>query len=74
MFSFIVLENKIMHMKNSAKEINPGDYIMAVLSPADRFDAASKVAAQAFKKPTLTVGDIEGTVKSVRRKAYEKKK
>jgi hypothetical protein len=61
-------------MKNSDKKIDPGDYILSVLSPMDRLDAAFKVAAQAFKKSTLTVDDVENAVKAVRRKAYEKKK
>ena len=61
-------------MKNSAEKIDPGDYILSVLSPTDRLDAAFKVAAQAFKKSTLTIDDVEKAVKTVRRKAYEKKK
>jgi hypothetical protein len=63
-----------MLMRNPAEKIDPGDYILAVLSPRDRFDAALKVAAHAFKKSTLTIGDIENAVKTVRRKAYEKKR
>jgi hypothetical protein len=61
-------------MKNFAEKIDPGDYILSVLSPIDRLDAAFKVAAQAFKKSTLTVDDVEKAIKAVRRKAYEKKK
>jgi hypothetical protein len=61
-------------MKNSAEKIDPGDYILSVLSPMDRLDAAFQVAAQAFKKSTLTVEDVEKAVKTVRRKAYSKKK
>ncbi|SPD75870.1 hypothetical protein PITCH_A770008 [uncultured Desulfobacterium sp.] len=59
-------------MRSSAKEIDPGDYILAVLSPRDRLEAALKVAAQAFKKSKLTVKDIENAVKTVRRKSYGK--
>jgi GH35 family endo-1,4-beta-xylanase len=40
----------------------------------DRLDAAFKVAREAFKKTKLTVKDIDNAVKSVRRKAYGKKK
>ena len=58
----------------AAKKINPDDYILSVLSPSDRLDAAVKVAAEAFKKTKLTVKDIERAVRSVRRKAYEKKR
>ncbi len=58
----------------AAKKVNPEDYILSVLSPEDRLDAAFKVAQEAFKKTKLTVRDIDHAVKSVRRKAYEKKK
>ena len=58
----------------TAKKINPDDYILSVLSPEDRLDAAFKVAAEAFKKTKLTMKDIDNAVKSVRRKAYEKKR
>lgn len=40
----------------------------------DRLDAAFKVAGEAFKKNKLTMKDIENAVKTVRKKAYEKKK
>jgi hypothetical protein len=56
------------------KKVNPEDYILSVLSPEDRLDAAFKVAQEAFKKTKLTVRDIDHAVKAVRRKAYEKKK
>ena len=58
----------------AAKKVNPEDYILSVLSPEDRLDAAFKVAQEAFKKTKLTVKDIDNAVKSVRRKAHEKKK
>ena len=57
----------------AAKKVNPEDYILSVLSPEDRLDAAFKVAREALKKTKLTVKDIDNAVKSVRRKAYEKK-
>ena len=53
------------------KEIKPDDYILSVLSPADRLDAAFKIAREAFSKTKLTVKDIDNAVKAVRRKAYE---
>lgn len=56
------------------KKINPDDFILSVLSPEDRLDAALKVAGEAFKKTKLTMQDIEYAVRSVRRKAYEKKR
>jgi hypothetical protein len=58
----------------AAKKINPEDYILSVLPPEDRLDAAFKVALEAFKKTKLTMKDIDKAVKSVRRKAYEKKR
>ena len=58
----------------AAKKVNPEDYILSVLSPEDRLDAAFKVAQEVFKKTKLTVKDIDNAVKSVRRKVYEKKK
>jgi hypothetical protein len=58
----------------ATRKINPEDYILSVLSPEDRLDAAFKVAGEAFKKTKLTMKDIDNAVKLVRRKAYEKKK
>ena len=61
-------------MKATATKINPEDFILSTLSPEDRLDAAFKVAGEAFKKTGLTMKDIDSAVKSIRRKAYEKKK
>lgn len=58
----------------AAKKINPEDYILSVLSPEERLDAAFKVAKEAFKGTRLTMKDIDTAVKTVRRKAYGKKK
>lgn len=58
----------------ASKKINPEDYILSVLSPEERLDAAFKVARVAFKGARLTIKDIDNAVKTVRRKAYEKKK
>ncbi|RPJ58376.1 MAG: hypothetical protein EHM12_07905 [Dehalococcoidia bacterium] len=62
------------NMRAAAEKINPEDFILSILSPKDRLDAALKVAGEAFKKTELTVKDIENAVRSVRRRAYEKKK
>jgi len=59
---------------SGTKKINPDDFILSVLSPEDRLDAAFKVAGEAFKKTVLTMKDVEHTVRSVRRKAYAKKR
>jgi hypothetical protein len=61
-------------LKETARKINPEEYLLSVLSPKDRLDAAFRVAGEAFKKSKLTVRDVENAVKVVRRKAYEKKK
>lgn len=57
-----------------AKKISPENFILSVLSPEDRLDAAFTVARQAFKKTELTMKDIDKAVKSIRRKDYEKKR
>lgn len=59
---------------STAKKIDPEDYILSVLSPEDRLDAAFRVAGEAFKMIKLTVKDIDNAVKVIRKKAYGKKK
>lgn len=61
-------------MRASTVKIKPEDYILSVLSPEDRLDAALSVASAAFKKTGLTLKDIDNAVKTVREKAYGKKK
>jgi hypothetical protein len=61
-------------MKATGRVISPEDYILSVLSPEDRLDAAFKIAREAFKGTKLTMRDIESAVKLVRRKAYGKKR
>jgi len=58
----------------AARKVNPEEYILSVLPLEDRLDAAFKVAHEAFKKKKLTLKDIDNAVKSVRRKAYAKKR
>jgi hypothetical protein len=58
----------------ATKKINPEDYILSVLSPEERLNAAFKVAEEAFKGTKLTMKDVDSAVKKVRRKAYAKKK
>ena len=58
----------------AAKKINPEDYILSVLSPEERLDAAFKVAKEAFKGTKLTLKDVDNAIKKVRRRTYEKKK
>ena len=61
-------------MGTAAKKIDPEEFILAVLPPKERLDAALKIAGEVFKKKSLTLRDVEAAVKSVRRKAYAKKK
>ncbi len=61
-------------MKPVRKAIDPEDYILSVLSPEDKPDAALKIAREVFKGTKLTMKDINIAVKSVRRKAYEGKR
>lgn len=61
-------------MRAASVKINPEDYILSVLSPKDRLEAAFKVAEEAFKKTGLTLKDIDDAVKNIRKKAYGKKK
>ena len=51
--------------------VRPEDYILSVLSPEDRLEAALKIARESFRKTTLTVKDIEKAVEKIRRKVYE---
>ena len=64
----------VIRMKPARKLIDPEDYILSVLSPEDRLDAAFKIAREAFKGTRLTMKDIDSAVRSVRRKAYGGKK
>jgi len=61
-------------MKAVVKSVSPEDYILSVLSPEDRLDAAFKIAKEAFKNSKLTLTDIDNAVTAVRRKAYGKKR
>jgi hypothetical protein len=63
---------EVMTLKETARKISPEDYILSVLSPEDRLDAAFRIAREAFKKSKLSVKDVENAVKIVRRKAYER--
>ena len=64
----------VIGMKPARKLIDPEDYILSVLSPEDRLDAAIKVAREAFKGTKLTMRDIDNAVRLVRRRAYGGKK
>ncbi len=64
----------VIGMKPARKLIDPEDYILSVLSPEDRLDAAFKIAREAFKGTKLTTKDIDNAVSLVRRKAYGGKK
>ena len=61
-------------MKTTVKKIQPDEFILSVLSPEDRIDAAFRIAKEAFKNSKLTMADINNAVSAVRRKAYGKKR
>jgi hypothetical protein len=61
-------------VKTTAKKIAPEDYILSVLSPEERLEAALKIAGEAFKKTKLTKKDVEKAVKTIRRKIHGSKK
>ncbi|MFH1258386.1 MAG: hypothetical protein ABII74_00985 [Elusimicrobiota bacterium] len=60
-------------MKSNAQKILPEDYILSVLSPEQRLDAALKLGTVAFQKTKLSIKDIEKVVSKIRKKLYEKK-
>jgi len=66
--------NEVMKMKPARKAIDPEDYILSVLSPEDRLDAALKIAREAFKGTKLTMKDVNDAVKLLRRRVYEGKR
>ncbi len=53
----------------AAKKISPEDYVLAVLSPKERLEAAFNMAREAFKNTSLRLADVELAVKKVRKKA-----
>jgi GH35 family endo-1,4-beta-xylanase len=61
-------------VKTTAQKISPEDYILSVLSPEDRIDAAFMVAREAFKKRQLTMNDVKQSISLIRGKIYGKKK
>ena len=54
----------------AAKKVSPEDYILAVLSPKERLEAAFTMAREAFKDSPLKLADVQAAVKKVRKKAY----
>lgn len=61
-------------MKSTARKITPEEYILSVLTPDQRLEAAFKIAREAFKKTTLIPKDLEKAVKTIRRQQYAAKK
>lgn len=54
------------------QRIDPEIYILSVLSPKERLDAAFRLAREAFRNTSLTLQDIEEVVKKVRRRNHLK--
>jgi len=52
------------------KKVVPEDYTLTVLSLVERFEAAIKVAREAFKGASVTISDIQAAVRNVRKKVY----
>ncbi len=61
-------------MRTTAIKITPEDYILSVLTPEERLDAAFRVAEAAFIGNTWTMKDVVNAVKTIRRKVYATKK
>lgn len=57
-------------MMKPAKKISPDDYILSVLFPRERLEAALNVARDAFKGSSLRPVDVDAAVRKVRKKAY----
>ena len=58
-------------MGTQARKIKPEEFILSVLSPEERLDAAFNVARQAFRKTTLKSSDIEQAISRIRSEAHE---
>ncbi len=50
-------------MKATARRIDPEEFILSVLTPQERCEAAMRVAREAFRDSTLTMDDIEAAVR-----------
>jgi hypothetical protein len=61
-------------LRTTSIKITPEDYILSVLTPEERLDAAFRVAEAAFIGACLTLVDIENAVKMIRSNAYTTKK
>jgi hypothetical protein len=57
----------------AAKKISPEDYILSVLSPQERLDAALNVAREAFKDRSLNPAAVQAAVRKVRKRAYARR-
>jgi hypothetical protein len=57
-------------MNTIVEKIKPDEFILSVLSPEERLDAAFEIAKEAFKKADLTLEDIENAITILRRKNY----
>jgi hypothetical protein len=53
---------------------DPEEYILSVLSPQQRLEAALQIARAAFKGSSLKLADVEAAVRRVRRQRYAERK
>jgi len=54
----------------AAKKVSPEDYILTVLSPQERLEAAFNVAREAAKDSTVKPADVRAAVEKVRKRAF----
>ena len=59
-------------MKANMQKIFPEEFVLSILSPEQRLDAAIKLSMAAFRDTKLTVNDVEKAVKRVRKKIHAK--
>jgi hypothetical protein len=69
---FSTQRKEVFELRTTAMKVRPEDYILSVLPPEDRLDAAFRVAREAFKRTKLTMKDIDKAVHLVRIRAYGK--
>ena len=60
-------------MRVNSQKVAPDEFILSILSPERRLDAAFKIAKTAFAGTNLTIKDVQEAVKKVRKKTYAKK-
>jgi len=65
---------KIRASLGTLKKADPERYILSVLPPQERLEAALRLAQQAFRDSSLTADDIEAAIRKIRRKLHAKRR